>query len=145
MCPGAHGYAKALKKFQRQLAPVAARPGAIYDAAMPGAASSFDLLDAVDIPASPVVLSVPHGGRDYPLTLRAALRVPLEALLPLEDRHVDTLLLAARSREATLVQRLARAWIDLNRGEHERDWVIDDGAQRQRLPHASAKLRGGLG
>ena len=26
-------------------------------------------------PASPVILSVPHAGRDYPLALRAALRV----------------------------------------------------------------------
>ena len=45
---------------------------------------------------SPVILSVPHAGRDYPLPLRAALRTPLLSLLPLEDRHADTLGLAAR-------------------------------------------------
>lgn len=100
---------------------------------------------ALEDTGSPVVLSVPHAGRDYPLPLRAALRVPLEALRSLEDRHVDTLALAARRDEPMLVQRRARAWIDLNRAEHERDPAIDGGAERQSAPHPSAKLRGGLG
>lgn len=33
-------------------------------------------LDTPPAPASTVVLSVPHAGRDYPPTLRAALRLP---------------------------------------------------------------------
>ena len=107
-------------------------------------ALSFDRYGDIE-PASPVVLSVPHAGRDYPLALRAALRVPVAALLPLEDRHVDTLALAARGRETMFVQRVARAWIDLNRGEQERDPGIDDGANRQAMPMMSAKVRGGLG
>ena len=96
-------------------------------------------------PVSPVVLSVPHAGRDYPLALRAALRVPVEALLPLEDRHIDALALAAIGPETMLVQRRARAWIDLNRSENERDPQIDAGADRRALGLQSAKLRGGLG
>jgi N-formylglutamate amidohydrolase len=100
---------------------------------------------ALDETDGPVVLSVPHAGRDYPLPLRAALRVPLIALRPLEDRHVDTLALAVRRNEPMLVQRRARAWIDLNRAEHERDPGIDSGADRHAAPHPSAKLRGGLG
>ncbi|MDB5676845.1 MAG: N-formylglutamate deformylase [Sphingomonas bacterium] len=100
---------------------------------------------ALDEANGPVVLSVPHAGRDYPLPLRAALRVPLTALRPLEDRHADTLALAAQKGEAMLVQRRARAWIDLNRAEHERDPGIDTGADRHASPHPSAKLRGGLG
>lgn len=100
---------------------------------------------ALEEPGGPVVLSVPHAGRDYPLPLRAALRVPLEALLPLEDRHIDTLALAARQGEPMLIQRRARAWIDLNRAEHERDPAIDAGADHHAAPHLSAKLRGGLG
>ncbi len=100
---------------------------------------------ALDAASGPVVLSVPHAGRDYPLPLRAALRVPLDALRPLEDRHADALALAARRGETMLVQRRARAWIDLNRAEHERDPVIDSGADRHAAPHPSAKLRGGLG
>lgn len=108
------------------------------------AAPSFDLYGPTD-PVSPVVLSVPHAGRDYPLALRAALRMPVEALRPLEDRHVDTLALAAIGCETMLVQRRARAWIDLNRAENERDPQIDAGADRRALGLQSAKLRGGLG
>lgn len=111
---------------------------------MAATALSFDLHGDAE-PASPVVLSVPHAGRDYPLALRAALRVPLTALTALEDRHADTLALAARTRETMLVQRPARAWIDLNRAEHERDPHLDDGADPARQPQPSAKLRSGLG
>ena len=91
-----------------------------------------------------MVLSVPHAGRDYPLQLRAALRVPLTALRPLEDRHVDDLALAARGGETLFVAQRARAWIDLNRAEHERDPKLDDGASMKSQP-MSAKLRSGLG
>ena len=51
-------------------------------------------------PDSPVVLSVPHAGRDYPLPLRAALRVPLAAIRGLEDRHADAIALGAREIES---------------------------------------------
>ncbi|HVI99340.1 MAG TPA: N-formylglutamate amidohydrolase [Sphingomonas sp.] len=96
-------------------------------------------------PASPVVLSVPHAGRDYPLSLRAALRVPLGQLIALEDRAVDRVALAARVGETVFVQQRARAWIDLNRAEHERDPRVDDGAATAGQPLQSAKLRSGLG
>ncbi len=105
---------------------------------------SFDIHGPLT-PVNPVILSVPHGGRDYPLALRAALRVPVEALLPLEDRHVDTLALQALGGETMLVQRRARAWIDLNRAENERDPHIDGGADRRSLGLQSAKVRGGIG
>ena len=106
--------------------------------------ASFDRLGPA-MPASPVVISVPHAGRDYPLALRAALRVPLTSLLPLEDRHVDRVALEARTGEIMLVQRLPRAWIDLNRGEDERDPRVDEGAPAALPPQQSAKLRSGLG
>ncbi|WP_034161549.1 N-formylglutamate amidohydrolase [Sphingomonas sp. ERG5] len=108
------------------------------------AAPSFDLYGPSE-PVSPVILSVPHAGREYPLELRAAIRVPLKALRPLEDRHVDAVALAARGSETMLVQQRARAWIDLNRGEDERDPHIDGGADRRAMGMQSAKLRGGLG
>ena len=94
---------------------------------------------------SPVILSVPHAGRDYPPALMAAIRVPLSALLVLEDRHVDAIALAARRDEICLVQRRARAWIDLNRAEHERDPKLDDGADPVATAAPSLKLRSGLG
>lgn len=96
-------------------------------------------------PVSPVVLSVPHAGRDYPMALRAALRVPQAALVPLEDRYIDALALAARREETMFIATRPRAWIDLNRAEHERDPRIDDGALPSAAPFLSAKVRGGLG
>jgi N-formylglutamate amidohydrolase len=95
-------------------------------------------------PTSPVVLSVPHAGRDYPLPLRAALRVPLAALRPLEDRYSDAVALGAVQGETCFVAQRARAWIDLNRAENERDPRLDDGASLSTQPQ-SAKLRSGLG
>ena len=96
-----------------------------------------------DQPISPVIVSVPHAGRDYPPALLAALRVPVAALRPLEDRRVDAVALAARRSETILVQRRARAWIDLNRAEDERDPKVDAGA-RPGAP-TTPKLRSGLG
>lgn len=96
-------------------------------------------------PLSPVILSVPHAGRDYPLALRAALRVAPAALLPLEDRHADTLALAAQGGETIIVAQRARAWIDLNRAEHERDARVDEGATALPEGALSPKLRSGLG
>jgi len=106
-------------------------------------AASFDRYGPV-LPESPVVLSVPHGGRDYPDALLAALRVPPAALRALEDRHADSLALAARRDETLFVATRARAWIDLNRAEHERDPQIDEGAHLLGRP-LSTKVRSGLG
>ncbi|MEO5937459.1 MAG: N-formylglutamate amidohydrolase [Sphingomonas sp.] len=108
------------------------------------AAPSFDRFGAIP-PASPVVVSVPHAGRDYPLQLRAAAAVPIASMLALEDRHADTLALAARGEERLFIQRRARAWIDLNRAEDERDPLIDDGARPIPGGAAAVKLRSGLG
>ncbi|WP_375381888.1 N-formylglutamate amidohydrolase [uncultured Sphingomonas sp.] len=107
---------------------------------------SFDRFGPM-IPAGPVVLSVPHAGRDYPAALQAALLVPLAAVRSLEDRHVDRVALAALGDEILLVQRQARAWIDLNRREDERDPAVDEGAAGHagRTGAAGAKLRNGLG
>lgn len=105
----------------------------------------YDLWGSLDTPTSPVVLSVAHAGRDYPLALRRALRVPIDALAALEDRYVDLVACGARGTETLLVQRAPRAWIDLNRAEHERDPRLEDSAQAERQPISSAKIRSGLG
>jgi N-formylglutamate amidohydrolase len=105
---------------------------------------SFDILGGPH-PASPVILAVPHAGRDYPLAMRANLRVPVERLLLLEDRHADSLALAARGDEWTIIAHRARAWIDLNRSEMERDPLLDHGARPGLAPASSAKVRNGLG
>lgn len=98
-----------------------------------------------DPPSSPVVISVPHAGRVYPAPLLAALRVAPAVLVALEDRHVDAVARLARRDEALLIQRRARAWIDLNRGEDERDPRVDEGAPIDTPASRSVKLRSGLG
>ena len=103
--------------------------------------ASFRIIGSA-VPESPVVLSVPHAGRAYPAALCAALRIPAANLAALEDRHIDAVALSARRSETLLLQDAPRAWIDLNRAEHERDPLLDDGARRSNL---SAKVRAGLG
>lgn len=96
-------------------------------------------------PSSPVIVSVPHAGRDYPAVLLAALRVPPAALVVLEDRYVDVAAQKARTVQTMLVQQRARAWIDLNRSDTERDPKVDEGARPQSQAATSTKLRSGLG
>lgn len=94
----------------------------------------------------PVLLSVPHAGRDYPDSIFNALRLPKAALVRLEDRYADLL-----AREAmglgypVVIAHRARAWIDLNRDENDLDVEMVRGADRARYPTPGAKQRGGLG
>jgi N-formylglutamate amidohydrolase len=99
-----------------------------------------------DSPASPVILSVPHAGRDYPAALLAMSRLDEQALRPLEDRHADLLIDDAVGAGFTaLVASRARAWIDLNRNVREVDPdMIDPPAPRHSVMR-SAKVSGGLG
>ncbi|MDY0960354.1 N-formylglutamate amidohydrolase [Sphingomonas sp. CFBP8993] len=107
--------------------------------AHPNPGASFYSLDG----DGPVVISVPHGGRAYPTGMTDDLRVPLSAVMTLEDRLVDLVAEGARTAQPMLVQTVPRAWIDLNRDERERDALIDEGARM--APRSSAKLRSGLG
>jgi N-formylglutamate amidohydrolase len=93
----------------------------------------------------PVLLSVPHAGRDYPAALLDALRVPLNSLLRLEDRYADRLVQPAIAAGfSAIVAHRARAWVDLNRAETDFDAGM---FHRSNMPEAmpSAKTRGGLG
>ena len=94
----------------------------------------------------PVLISVPHAGREYPQSLLNALRVPSHHLYRLEDRAVDMLATKAFSiGHSGILAHRPRAWIDLNRAENEIDIGIIDGLESQDVPSASAKVRGGLG
>ena len=97
-------------------------------------------------PVSPVVLSIPHAGRDYRPELIRAARLPQAALESLEDRLVDRLVWRATANGATaFVARAPRAEIDLNRDERE----IDPASVSPPLPSGSlvqsARTRGGIG
>ena len=94
----------------------------------------------------PVLLSVPHAGRDYPQDIFDALRLAPAALLRLEDRYAD--LLARRSvqlGQPVIMAHRARAWIDLNRDEQDIDADMVQGAVRADYPAPGVKQRGGLG
>ena len=97
-------------------------------------------------PLSPLIVSVPHAGRDYPTELIAASLLPVDRLAALEDRLVDRLVgdLPALGIGG-LIARRPRAWIDLNRDEREVDPAMITPAPRSGRFHSSAKVRGGLG
>lgn len=94
-------------------------------------------------PASSVVVSVPHAGRDYPAEMTALLSVPVPRLAMLEDRFVDAVAMGAVQGETMLVAQRARGWIDLNRSAtRDRDPQVDAGAPGIAR---SDKVRSGIG
>lgn len=95
---------------------------------------------------SPVILSVPHAGRDYRPELLQAARLSRALLETLEDRLVDRLVWQATAAGATtFVAHAPRAEIDLNRDERE----IDPTLIAPPLPPGSIvqspRTRGGIG
>ncbi len=99
-----------------------------------------------DDPQIPLLLSVPHAGRDYPAALFDNLRIPPGCLLRLEDRYADILTRAAVAASVpTIIATRARAWIDLNRSEQDIDAAMVEGLNAADYPAAGAKQRGGLG
>jgi len=98
------------------------------------------------VPSSPVVLSVPHAGRDYPAALLRDSRLTARQLELLEDRHADRLAEPAIDAGfATIIACRARAWIDLNRHEREIDPEMIDPRPASEGLIRSAKVTGGLG
>lgn len=94
----------------------------------------------------PVLVAVPHAGRDYPDEIMGNLRVAPHVLQRLEDRHADMLLPGvAAAGCATLTAHAARAWIDLNRAPNEVDPQMISDAPRNAFAQPSVKVRGGLG
>jgi N-formylglutamate amidohydrolase len=91
----------------------------------------------------PVLLSIPHSGRDYPQWLVELASAGRPALAALEDPLVDRLAWRALARGVGAVVALApRAAVDCNRAEDEVDPAVIVGGRRERL---SARARGGLG
>ncbi len=90
----------------------------------------------------PILLSVPHSGRDYPDWLIASASGGRVALESLEDPLVDHL--AARALElgvGGVIARAPRAAIDCNRAPDEVDPQVVTGA----APASSPRARAGLG
>jgi N-formylglutamate amidohydrolase len=91
----------------------------------------------------PVLLSIPHSGRDYPDWLIALATGGKASLTPLEDPFVDRLVWRAlQCGCGAVIARAPRAAVDCNRAEDEIDPSVIEGARRIRV---SARARGGLG
>ncbi len=97
-------------------------------------------------PPSPVIISVPHAGRDYPAAIMQRARIPVTAIRRLEDRFADCLVapLVERGYDV-LIARVPRAVIDLNRREREIDPLVVRGVPHNYPLMTSAKVQGGLG
>jgi N-formylglutamate amidohydrolase len=91
----------------------------------------------------PVLLSVPHSGRDYPDWLLGMASAGRASLTLLEDPLVDRLVWRAVHRGCgAVIAQAPRAAIDCNRAEDEIDPSVIDGARRGAV---TARARGGLG
>lgn len=70
----------------------------------------------------PVLIAVPHAGRDYPAAMIPNVRLPFDRLRSLEDRYADRLADdAVANGFGAIVAQMPRAWVDLNRAEDEFD------------------------
>jgi N-formylglutamate amidohydrolase len=91
----------------------------------------------------PVLLSVPHAGRDYPDWLVDMSSGGKPSLTALEDPLVDRLVWRALNRGCgAIIATTPRAAVDCNRAEDEVDPAVIDGLRRGRM---TARARGGLG
>jgi len=91
----------------------------------------------------PVLLSVPHSGRDYPDWLIEMASAGRSALTLLEDPLVDRLVWRAIGRGAgAVIAQAPRAAVDCNRAEDEVDPSVIEGARPSRI---TLRARGGLG
>ena len=91
----------------------------------------------------PVLLSVPHSGRDYPGWLVDNAAAGRASLATLEDPQVDRLVWRALERGCgAIIAQAPRAAVDCNRAEDDIDPSVIDGARRGRI---TARARGGLG
>jgi N-formylglutamate amidohydrolase len=94
----------------------------------------------------PILLAVPHAGRDYPATIMRDLRIDPAHLARLEDRYVDRLAQPAiKAGFPAIIASRARAWIDLNRDEKDLDPEMVRGWATPKGHVGSIKMRGGLG
>lgn len=94
----------------------------------------------------PLLLSVPHAGRNYPAALGENLNIPAVHLQRLEDRYADRLAnKAIVAGIPTIIAHRPRAWIDLNRSKSEIDIDIINGLAATHVTMPTRKVRGGLG
>lgn len=116
---------------------------------IPDTARSAYSLHVPETITMPLVIAVPHAGRDYPDYAVEAMREPAWSKLRLEDRYIDRVgqKIAQASGAAILIAHAPRALLDLNRSPQDIDWGMISGAgiRRAANSHANRRARGGLG
>lgn len=94
----------------------------------------------------PVLVSIPHAGRDTPAGMLESARVPLADLLRLSDHWSDLIAAPLLARGATVVKaNLLRAVADCNRHESDMDPNDAEPSLRPRFGPPGRKARAGLG
>jgi N-formylglutamate amidohydrolase len=94
----------------------------------------------------PLILNVPHAGREYPSCLLAASPLDPLTLRRSEDAYVDHLVMGALRFGATVMcAHFPRAWLDVNREPYELDPMLFEGALPPFANTQSARVKAGLG
>lgn len=103
-------------------------------------------LERPDPQSLPLVVTVPHAGRDYGKRFTSSVRLNESERRGTEDCFADELAAQAPSLGAPLLRALfPRVWLDVNRDERELDpLLIKDDLPQDCLP-ATASVKAGLG
>lgn len=117
--------------------------------AIPGTRNPAYALAMRDDCPIPVLIAVPHAGRNYPASVSGAMRDADYSKIRLEDRFADRIgeRLAALTGAALLVAEAPRAMLDLNRSVDDVDWEMIADNPNPSVPHSAAnrRARSGLG
>ncbi len=103
-------------------------------------------LERPDPQSLPLVVTVPHAGRDYGMRFTSSVRLSEIERRGTEDCFADAFAARAPSLGAPLLKALfPRVWLDVNRDERELDpLLIKDNLPPDSLP-ATASVKAGLG
>ena len=106
----------------------------------------FDILRAGAAMTTPLIFTSPHSGRVYPPEMMAASGLDGGQIRRSEDAHVDDLVSGGRGFGATiLLNRLARAYVDVNREPYELDQSMFEDELPEFAQGRTARVAAGLG
>lgn len=105
----------------------------------------YRLIDPAGSRLSPVVVSSPHSGRQYPHHFLDQTILPLEDLRKVEDAGVDRLLTFQPLPAPILMAEFPRSFVDVNRNVDELDPAMFDGPITNTSPTVTRYMRSGLG
>jgi N-formylglutamate amidohydrolase len=109
-------------------------------------AAPFCLLRPPAGAESPLIFASPHSGRIYPAQMMAASVLDDDQIRSSEDAHVDALIEGAPALGASvLLNRFARAYVDVNREPYELDPAMFEDELPAYAKGRSARVAAGLG